>query len=327
MRLLKRETSGEFSLKVFDDPSKRPRYAILSHTWGKVDSEVTLDDIKAGTARNKRGYKKLEFCADRAEMKEIEYFWVDTCCIDQRNFTEVGAAINSMFRWYQKSEVCFVYLSGVTVLTEDRRAEHFDRDSAIRNCRWFTRGWTLQELIAPSFVEFYSQDNVRLGDRLSLESLIVEITRIPQEALQGTRPLSDFDVEERFSWVENRKTTIAADKAHCLLGIFNIQMSLIYSESQDGEEAMARLRRKIKKSQQTGLSSIGKVLSLYHRMWLMCSCGMKKLSDQGWTTYFYLNRIHQKSQHVFFVAKKGLYWPTRYSIKHWSKTQIAWYFG
>ncbi len=129
--------------------------------------------------------------------------------------------------------------------TQDGQFRHVEWESAFRNSRWFTRGWTLQELLAPKIVEFYSRDHVQLGDKRSLEQQIHEITGITVEALQG-RHLCDFRVEERLRWGEKRQTTEDEDEAYCLLGIFEIFMSLRYGEGR--KNAMDRLRRKIQKS-------------------------------------------------------------------------------
>jgi len=245
MRLLKFNDDGRFSL-VWLPKDKIPPYAILSHTWGRGENdEVTFKDLIDGTADNKRGFKKLQFCGNQAKADDLHYFWVDTCCIDKSNSTELQTAINSMFRWYQNAARCYVYLSDVSVHTQDGQFRHVEWETAFRNSRWFTRGWTLQELLAPKVVEFYSQDHVRLGDKRSLEQQIHEITGITVEALQG-RHLCDFSVEERLRWGEKRQTTEDEDEAYCLLGIFEIFMSLRYGEGR--ENAMDRLRRKIQKS-------------------------------------------------------------------------------
>ena len=244
MRLLKLD-NGRFSLESFQK-DQIPPYAILSHTWGRGENdEVTFKDLIDGTANNKWGFEKLQFCGNQAKADDLYYFWVDTCCIDKSNSTEFQTAINSMFRWYQNAARCYVYLSDVSVHAQDGQLLHVEWESAFRNSRWFTRGWTLQELLAPKIVEFYSRDNVRLGDKRSIEQQIHEITGISVEALQG-RHLCDFSVEERLRWGEKRQTTEDEDKAYCLLGIFEVFMSLRYGEG--GKNAMDRLRRKIQKS-------------------------------------------------------------------------------
>src|SRR5204863_8204286 len=131
-----------------------PPYAILSHTWQGED-EITFNDLTKNdakdNAKDKAGYKKINFCAQQAERDGLRYFWVDTCCIDKSNSSELSEAINSMFRWYQNAAKCYVYLSDVLITQRRASNEFFELslESAFRASRWFTRGWTLQELLAP----------------------------------------------------------------------------------------------------------------------------------------------------------------------------------
>jgi len=245
MRLLQRNSAGAFILtKDFVGDDEVPPYAILSHTWGADTEEVTFEDLKSGVGDGKIGYNKIRFCGEQARQDGLEYFWVDTCCINKANFTELSEAINSMFRWYQNATKCYVFLSDV--LTTKRKASdqyaEFTWESAFRESRWFKRGWTLQELLAPDLVEFFSRDGKRLGDKRTLERQIHEITKIAFPALRGTA-LSQFDVGERLSWVEYRETTRKEDKAYSMLGIFDVQMPLLYGEGED--KAFKRLRREI----------------------------------------------------------------------------------
>jgi hypothetical protein len=218
-----------------------PKYAILSHTWGADADEVTFKDLADGTEEEKIGYEKLKFCAEQTRRDGLQYFWMDTCCIDKSNNSELSTAINSMFRWYQNATRCYVYLTVDTSVTSHQQ-HGLEWESAFRKHRWFTRGWTLQELLAPASVEFFAQDGQRLGDKRSLEQQIHEITGIAIPALRGS-DLSQFDIDERFRWAETRKTTHEEDWAYCLLGIFGIFMPLIYGEGK--ASAVRRLRREI----------------------------------------------------------------------------------
>ncbi|PMD65276.1 HET-domain-containing protein [Hyaloscypha bicolor E] len=155
IRLLHRKSDGEI---VFRKPPSGnvPAYAILSHTWG--DEEVIFQDMEAGADMSqtvsKAGWRKIQFCAKQATADGLQYFWVNTCYIDKKNTVELGAAINSMFRWYQNAVHCYVYLSDIckpNTGTDQRVWEE-----AFRKSRWFTRGWTLQELIVPRLVDFFS---------------------------------------------------------------------------------------------------------------------------------------------------------------------------
>ena len=245
MRLLELKPNGEFSLTK-DLIDNIPPYAILSHTWGEDNEEVTFQDLEQGVGKSKAGYRKIRFCEDQAARDGLQYVWIDTCCIDKSNNTELSEAINSMFRWYHEATKCYVYLSDVSTHNSDESDQfsRFSWESAFRKSRWFTRGWTLQELIAPVSVEFFSRESKRLGDKKSLEQQVHEITGIPISALQGSH-LSYFSVSERISWTENRETKRKEDRAYSLMGIFDIHMPLIYGEG--GEEAFIRLRDEINK--------------------------------------------------------------------------------
>ncbi|KAF2179641.1 HET-domain-containing protein [Zopfia rhizophila CBS 207.26] len=234
MRLLRRSNTGEFSLTEVGDEASPP-YAILSHTWGADTEEVTFEDLTNGTGKDKTGYEKIRFCGERARQDGLQYFWIDTCCINKANDAELSQAINSMFRWYRNATRCYVYLSDVSSSPFDTN-EVFNPppwELDFRKSRWFTRGWTLQELLAPGSVEFFSQEWKRLGDKGSLKQQIHEITGIPDSALQGA-PLSQFSVNERLSWKERRHTKLEEDKAYSLLGIFGVYISPIYGEGTGG---------------------------------------------------------------------------------------------
>jgi hypothetical protein len=249
MRLLKSllASGGGFELTSFSD-DLAPPYAILSHTWTD-GQEVTYNELLAGAGADKPGYAKIRFCGERAAADGLEYFWVDTCCIDKSKSDELSTAINSMFRWYQRAVKCYVYLTDVLVPDGVTNAEAFriSWQQAFQRSRWFTRGWTLQELLAPASVEFFSQDRKRLGSRISLEQEIHSITDIPIDALRGQR-LTEFSVEERTGWAAKRTTTVKEDRVYCLLGIFGVFLPLIYGEGE--EYATLRLKEEIQKRQQ-----------------------------------------------------------------------------
>ncbi|KAK3339787.1 heterokaryon incompatibility protein-domain-containing protein [Lasiosphaeria hispida] len=238
MRLIERIRDGK--LRLTGDLTKDfPQYAILSHTWGADTEEVTFDDMVNGTGQDKPGYQKIKFCAEQAERDGLQYSWVDTCCIDKRSSTELAEAINSMFRWYQQATRCYVYLSD---LPASRVPKHV-WEPVFRKSRWFTRGWTLQELLAPLSVEFFAQGR-RLGDKHSLVREIHEITGVAIPALQGCN-LSRFSIEERFEWAAARQTSKEEDWAYCLLGIFGVFIPPIYGEGK--AHAAHRLREEITK--------------------------------------------------------------------------------
>jgi len=240
MRLLSANSDGSFSLaSFFGKPS--PSYAILSHTWEADDQEVTFHDLTNALGTGKRGYRKIQFCSEQAKKDGLQYFWVDSCCIDKSSSAELSQAINSMFHWYKNAANCYVYLSDVST-GEASCSSKLIWEPAFKQSRWFTRGWTLQELLAPRSVEFFSRDGEQLGTKDSLEQQIHETTGIAIEALQG-HYLSQFSYNERKSWAKNRETTIEEDEAYCLLGIFDVNLSLIYGEGK--ERAFRRLQAEI----------------------------------------------------------------------------------
>jgi hypothetical protein len=226
MRLLH---TGTLLLEEFVDGDV-PRYAILSHTWG--DDEVTLRDMEDGRAANKRAYEKVKACCSISRDRGFNYVWVDTCCIDKTSSAELSEAINSMYRWYQEADICLAYLADVPSQTP------------FTESRWFTRGWTLQELIAPSAVIFFDEDWKELGTRESLREAVSSCTRIPLDLLSGDADIDTFSVAQKMSWAAGRQTTRVEDRAYSLLGIFNINMPLIYGEK---ETAFIRLQEEIMK--------------------------------------------------------------------------------
>ena len=242
MRLLQYNSDGDFSLTEFVE-SNIPKYAILSHRWGA--EEITFKDLIDGTSKSKAGYNKLRFCGEQAKRNGLQYFWVDTCCIDKSNSTELQEAIISMFRWYRNAIKCYVYLPDVSrPRTDPAIASIKAWESTFRKSEWFTRGWTLQELLAPASVDFFSKEGELLGNKASLERHICEKTGIPVKALRGS-PLSDFDVTERMSWAAKRLTMKDEDKVYSLFGIFGVSLPIMYGEGL--ENASRRLQEETDK--------------------------------------------------------------------------------
>ena len=244
MRLLKNEGSGGFRLTPKLSDENIPPYAILSHTWG--GDEVTFEDLEGGIGQSKAGYQKIEFCGEQAARDNLHYFWVDTCCIRKSSVTELASSIHSMFRWYRNATKCYVYLSDVSACTEDNQRPRPTWAAAFRKSRWFKRGWTLQELLAPESVGFFSKEGVLLGNKTSLREHILDITGIPVQAFLGD--LTIYSSEERISWIDGRETEEKEDKAYCLLGICDVSMAIIYGEGE--EKAFRRLIREINSLEQ-----------------------------------------------------------------------------
>ena len=210
-------------------------YAIFSHTWG--NEEILFQDIQGlnlqtipAEIKEKAGYKKIQACCAQAERDGFDYVWVDTCCIDKRSSAELSEAINSMYRWYQKSVVCYAYLEDVP-----NGVEHHIQKAKFKKSRWFKRGWTLQELIAPFAVEFYGdqwfdlKQKASLGTKRSLQNEIYEITKIPVSVLRGSG-LQQYSIAQKMSWASHRETTRVEDRAYSLMGLFNVNMPLLYGE-------------------------------------------------------------------------------------------------
>ena len=193
---------------------------------GDESQEVTFEDMMKISGRGKAGYQKIKFCGEQAAKDGLRYFWVDTCCINKSSAAELCESINSMFRWYKMAKKCYVFLTDVSALSSE-----YERDSQLRTSRWFTRSWTLQELIAPQSVEFFCREGLRLGDKKSLERQLHQITGISIHALRGEQ-LSRFSVTERLSWVQKRLAMRKEDMAYSLLGIFDISMPAIYGEGE-----------------------------------------------------------------------------------------------
>ncbi|KAJ8064154.1 hypothetical protein OCU04_006507 [Sclerotinia nivalis] len=235
MRLINAKTLelGEF----FGDSI--PSYAILSHTWGLQKDEVSLQDwqFRKEEAFEKPGFFKINAICEEALLNNLGYAWIDTMCIDKTSSSELSEAINSMFVWYRNAVVCYVYLSDVS-----KSDEHIFPQEQFYASRWFTRGWTLQELLAPSTIIFYSCEWIRLGTKSDLDTSITSITGIDSDYLLSPNNLKHASVSEKMYWASARTTTRAEDIAYCLLGIFDITMPLLYGE---GDRAFVRLQEEI----------------------------------------------------------------------------------
>ncbi|KAF7547413.1 hypothetical protein G7Z17_g7756 [Cylindrodendrum hubeiense] len=223
-----------------------PEYAILSHTWGADDSEVLYTEYlqQQPTTKSKAGYLKIQKTCNEAKKRCLNYVWIDTCCIDKTSSAELSEAINSMFRWYEAAEVCFAYLDDVPPAT-GKAHDLFEAS------RWFTRGWTLQELLAPQNLDFFASDWTFIANRKDIASRVCTITGIHEvylvDSVHATRTglLQKASIAERMSWASQRMTTREEDIAYSLLGIFGVNMPLIYGE---GMKAFLRLQEEIMRS-------------------------------------------------------------------------------
>lgn len=212
-----------------------PKYAILSHTWLAADEEVTflhLQTQEPATWRQLPGAKKIFYTCQQARDDGHTWAWIDTCNIDKSNNAELSEAINSMFRWYQRSEVCYVYLS-----------DYVHRpNSDLFTSRWWTRAWTLQELVAPERVQFFDAHWHEIGTKLDRADEIASRMSIDVGTLRDSKLMYSQCVAQRMSWASHRQATREEDLAYSLLGIFNINMTMQYGE---GEKAFVRLQQEI----------------------------------------------------------------------------------
>jgi hypothetical protein len=214
-----------------------PPYAILSHTWG--ESEVSFQEMQSGDVNSKAGYDKTRRCCEIAAADRFEYCWVDTCCIDKTSSAELSEAINSMYKWYRVADVCYVYLADVHASLGTKATRAF------RNSTWFTRGWTLQELISPLSVIFFNKNWGEIGTKDSMKSQICNTTKINEEVLADAHAMHGLSVAQKMSWASKRETTREEDIAYCLLGIFGVSMPMLYGE---GDYAFIRLQEEIIKN-------------------------------------------------------------------------------
>ncbi|KAI6085215.1 HET-domain-containing protein [Hypoxylon rubiginosum] len=217
-----------------------PPYAILSHTWGR--GEVSYQDWQdPQAASRKAGYSKIISACEKAKSHGLTWLWVDTNCIDKTSSAELTEAINSMFQWYAKSKICYAYLSDVVTCSDVPQEELMRK---FRKSRWFTRGWTLQELLAPSKLKFYTADWSQFGRREQslIAAEISSVTSINTAILTGDVSVKTASIARKMSWLSNRVTTRTEDMAYCMLGLFNINMPLLYGE---GEKAFTRLQEEI----------------------------------------------------------------------------------
>ena len=237
MRLLNTKT---ILPEAFPNPKTPyiPDYAILSHRWG--EREVSLQEIENPSPElcNTPGYLKVVGCCKQAASVGFDYVWIDTCCIDKTNNAELTEALNSMFHWYRNSRVCYSYLDDVPSTGEPR-----SENSRFRESRWFARGWTLQELLAPLYVVFFGSDWTDIGTKSSLQKVISDITGVHSQVLLTNYP-GEISVAQRMAWASKRVTARVEDEAYCLMGFFGVNMPMLYGE---GSNAFIRLQLEIMK--------------------------------------------------------------------------------
>ncbi|KIK20347.1 hypothetical protein PISMIDRAFT_59205, partial [Pisolithus microcarpus 441] len=227
---------------------KTAEYAILSHRWGnevnydEMTGLMSIDENHRNDLKQRAGYEKILKSCKQAQQDGYKWLWIDTCCIDKRSSSELSEAINSMYRWYHNSQKCYAYLHDVEDSIFPSRQDFSKFHKANGWPEWFSRGWTLQELIAPRQVEFFNKGWVSIGDRKCLTKTLEKITRVPLEVLEDGWIPKRLCVAELMSWAADRTTTRVEDRAYSLLGLFGVNLPILYGE---GEKAFQRLQLEI----------------------------------------------------------------------------------
>lgn len=225
---------------------KTPDYAILSHTWVN-GQEITFQEMVSAAGQQpegsiKSGWEKIDRTCLQAARDGLTHAWVDTCCINKTSSAELSEAINSMFHWYKRAAVCYVFLEDLTVSPSALQPMDDGLRASIGHCRWFTRSWTLQELIAPLHIHFFNQDWEFCFTKITASAVLTRITGIDVAILEHKKDLSAVSVAQKMSWAATRLSTRIEDAAYSLLGIFEINMPLLYGEE---ERAFLRLQAEI----------------------------------------------------------------------------------
>lgn len=244
MRLINVRTLG---LEYFGD--NPPKYAILSHRW--ASEELSYQDFQNPWKCTGPSFDKiLNFCRlvryaavhpdskpyEGGQVIKLDWCWIDTVCIDKSSSAELSEAINSMWKYYRDAVYCVAYLADVSTL---QMQEVFKSD-------WFTRGWTLQELLAPRHVSFYNQAWQRLGEKdlkSTLALVVAAASGVPLLVLNSPDRYSETSVAQRMSWAAKRTTERKEDRAYSLMGLFDVNMPLLYGEGE--QKAFQRLQRAI----------------------------------------------------------------------------------
>jgi Heterokaryon incompatibility protein (HET) len=250
MRLLNTST---YSLHDSEDEvvMANPDYAVVSHRWEPGNNEITFQrfnptDLRSSNSLTPSLAKIKNACA-KAREQSLYWLWIDTCCIDKTNSKELGNSLNSMFKWYQEATVCYAYLKDVVKATSGPQMfKSFDSDWPDQKSEWFKRGWTLQELLAPQYMEFYDHKWNFMGTRKKLAGDLQLVTDIDKIYLNGDRHFKKACVATRMSWMAGRTTQETEDIAYSMLGIFNVNMSPQYGE---GDKAFIRLQRALIEAQ------------------------------------------------------------------------------
>ena len=254
--------------------------AIISHRWGNDREELSFQqyrermtrleykddqfDNPGNTSASSEGESAGFFKTARARLKaqeqeptqpqlDLEYIWMDTCCINKEERRGHEKAIILMFSWYRSAKVCYAYLPDVSVQKRDFQEEEQEEDKetkkvkvtkprigSFQDSNWFTRGWTLQELLAPREMHFFDRYWRFIGTKATLSAQIQRVTGIEAQYLNGD--VSKACIAVKMSWLARRKTTEVEDMAYCMFGLFGIDTYIRYGE---GEGAFLRLGQEL----------------------------------------------------------------------------------
>lgn len=230
--------TSTLKLERFPGESRKPKYAILSHRWGSDHDEASFQDVSNGNHLHKRGWKKIASACDVARAQGHQYLWADTCCINKvpENNKEQTDAINSMYDWYGASEVCYAYLEDVVDVNDE---------DLLKKSQWFERGWTLQEMLAPEELIFFSQDWKISVDRFDVPDVMNRVAGVQGGHWFASKDDDSYTIEEVMSWASRRKTTKPEDAAYSLIGLFKLGKSLDISYGEGGARAFVRLQEQL----------------------------------------------------------------------------------
>ena len=195
--------SEQLNINLCERFPEEIQYAILSHRWGRAEDEVSYHDLTHNNFRQKKGYRKIEACCRQASRDGFSHVWIDTCCIDKSSSSELSEAINSMYEWYKQSSVCYAYLDDVK-----SDEDYSEPSSSFRSSQWFTRGWTLQEMVAPSDVIFYAADWNKIGRKSQMSKLLYDVTKVTESVLLSPQEaLPQICISQIMYWASGRRTT------------------------------------------------------------------------------------------------------------------------
>ncbi|KAI6039168.1 heterokaryon incompatibility protein-domain-containing protein [Pisolithus marmoratus] len=226
-------------------------YAILSHCWGEPEDEVQYMEMESLTktgittrskVQRRSGYRKIRGSCLQARHDDLHWLWVDTCCIDKRSSAELSEAINSMYVWYANSDRCYAFLHDVDTETLPTKPDNKTFAEFNGWPKWFSRGWTLQELIAPENVHFFNRSWEYITNKQDSARKLNDITGISMDVLQKGLTFSYPSVAQMMSWAADRTTTREEDRAYSLLGLFGVHMPMLYGE---GKHAFLRLQLEV----------------------------------------------------------------------------------